>query len=341
MRRKFNRELTDFKKYFRPFVQFDLSNDHYLVLGVETFKVPHKESKAVRQFGLTGMNLDRINSKDLKTPILFKRFLEIAEENGWLYQPSPDVTAYSCSEATTAIQNAIVAWKFGIINQDLGKMLKNSRAAQCAYLVEITWFVSQAATYLKSAASSSKNKKIKSVFKKWSDFEGNHYLDLIKDLDISAEEILHHDPCHGSISLVAYLHFLATKRPASFAVSMSLFEAELNYKSSVLSQYRSIEKNLGMSLKHFKKHYTMDLDAQHQAIWEQVVSSKRAYTSQELAQIITDIHTTRHVLFQWLGALVFRLKTAQIIGSNLKKPLPKHFIRSRIRPESLLAEATR
>jgi hypothetical protein len=307
-----------------PFVFQQVGKRHVMFRSGElAFEVPNSMARWFREYSLALMTAPRskqsLKNSKIKNAPSASDFMMWLELKGALVNVPTGPRRHSLASAELLVDRAIQTWKFGCSTTTFLQTIKK-RPSAITYLIELAWFVNSASVYLGNAVKYCRNKKLKSILRELLHVESVHIDLLLPDLGLTKSQIAAHDPSPNARGLVSYLNELARKDALEFICSYVLLEADPSLKSTTLRQLTSLEKTVGFKLTGFKKHFELDLAANHAELWRLALQATHARTvpAAKLDKIINSLHVTRHQLMSWHTGMEFRAKEAAEYSNALK-----------------------
>lgn len=294
----------------------------YILFGSESLQVDNRFLSYFMAYRCQACSNDlpfeKIKDKGLQ------EFLKWALESGLTYSL---MGQEKFQDSQHIINTALDMWKYLPGLHPLFLNLKQDKGLAFKYLLDYTWFVSQAANYLQAGIRRSKS-PYRQKFVELYSCEKDHYLGLIKDLGFSEELIAEYDPTPGALAMYYHLHFLAANHPLSFFISLSLFEVNQDEIEKNIDFYSELENLLGIELASFKNHAREDGIEGHSNYWEELVVA----TSPSLEQLnlaLSSLHQTKHLIENWYASLLadFNSRLVQFADIDSFDPMKFHRVK--------------
>lgn len=237
--------------------------------------------------------------------------------------PNRASEGFSAVEAQAILQAAIEMWKPLPGFHPIFGLLKKSRELAIALLIEQTVFVSAAYSYLGLAAKSCTQPKAKKALRVFAEEERYHYRGLLKDLELSEDDLARHDMAPGTQALLSFLHESAFRNPIAILIISSLFETSPDEVDELTKFYRKLSKQIAMPLDHFLSHHVLDVELGHVSLWHAAFDGRKRIPFEEVSNWIQALHTAKHLIELWYDSIV----TESHRKDSLKTVTPVSLIR--------------
>lgn len=233
-----------------------------------------------------------------------------------------------------AVQNALDMWKMGIYSKSLNTEI-NHRPGLYTYLLELAYFTYHAPRLLNEVKHTA-NPIQMNLINSFINEELPHYENLIRNLEIEEDEILHHDPSPGCHAMLGHLRNIAQKSPFILLTSLSVLEVnEINIKSAK-NEIKKYEKTVGISLRDFWEHISSDHKSGHSNLWKKFLMANELPSEVVIGEAINQIHVTRHIQMMWLDSIAYRAKEANEMNLKTLQVSARDFLRRKFNLNSFI-----